>query len=366
MKRVESIDAFRGFDMMWIMGISYIVLAICDLFTGAGSSFIAKQMQHVAWNGLSFMDLIFPTFLFIAGMSFPFSLSKQQENGLSRGKIHLRILRRAFLLVLLGLIYNGLLMNYNLSELRWCSVLGRIGLAWMFAAFIFANCRKISIRAAICFLLLLGYYVIMRFCPVPGAPSGADPFSMEWNISGYIDQHIVPGRLYYGNFDPEGLLGLVPATATAMLGMFTGEFIKDSKLSGGKKSLYMLAAAAGLLALGLLWSLIFPVNKKLWSSSFVCIVAACALACYTLFYYIIDVKGHKKWAFPLKVIGMNSITIYMIGCFVDFSFTSQALFGGLCGIVGERFTPLILETGSFLLAWLLLYFLYKKKIFLKV
>ena len=366
MKRIESIDAFRGFDMMWIMGFSYIIVAICNLFPEGGNSFIVSQMKHVAWNGLSFMDLIFPTFLFIAGMSFPFSFAKQQEKGLSRGKIHLRILRRAFLLVLLGLVYNGLLLNYNLSELRWCSVLGRIGLAWMFAAFIFVNCSKKSTRAAICFLLLLGYYVIMRFCPVPGAPQGANPFSMEWNIAGYIDSLIVPGRMYYGNFDPEGLLGLIPATATAMLGMFAGEFIKDSKLPGGKKSLYMLAAAAALLALGLLWSLLFPVNKKLWSSSFVCVVAAYSLACFTLFYYIIDVKGHKKWAFPFKVIGMNSITIYMIGCFVNFDFTSRALLGGLCSLAGERFAPLILETGSFLLSWLLLYFLYKKKIFLKV
>ena len=168
-KRLESLDAFRGFDMMWIMGLASIVVAVCSLFPGGENCALATQMEHVEWNGLAFMDLIFPTFLFIAGISFPFSFAKQKSLNHSSAQIHGKIFKRAAVLVLFGLIYNGLLGNFNLSELRWCSVLGRIGLAWMIAALLFVHCKR-NVRIIICAALLLGYYLIMRFCLAPGAP----------------------------------------------------------------------------------------------------------------------------------------------------------------------------------------------------
>ena len=118
-KRLESLDAFRGFDMMWIMGLASIVVAVCSLFPGGENCALATQMEHVEWNGLAFMDLIFPTFLFIAGISFPFSFAKQKSLNHSSAQIHGKIFKRAAVLVLFGLIYNGLLSNFNLSELRW-------------------------------------------------------------------------------------------------------------------------------------------------------------------------------------------------------------------------------------------------------
>lgn len=351
---------------MWIMGLSSIVYAICSLFPGGNDCFLAKQMSHVDWNGLSFMDLIFPTFLFIAGISFPYSLSKQRSLGHSNKTIHLKVIRRAFTLVLFGLIYNGLLYNFNLSQLRWCSVLGRIGLAWMIAALLYIHCSQRA-RIAVCSLLLVGYYLLMRFVTVPGAPLGADPFSLEWNFAGYIDQKVMPGVLYREIFDPEGLLGLIPASATAMMGMFTGEFVKGHKVDGRKKTWIMLVAAAILLLIGLLWNFLFPINKNLWSSSFACVVGAYSLAMFAVFYYVIDVKGHHKWAFPFKVVGMNSITIYMAMSFIDFSFTARQLLHGVMGIIpNETASRLVLILGMFLLRWLFVYFLYKKKIFLKV
>ncbi|MGM9787535.1 MAG: acyltransferase family protein [Candidatus Cryptobacteroides sp.] len=364
-KRLESLDAFRGFDMMWIMGASSIVVAICSLFPGGENSFLVQQMSHVKWHGLAFMDLIFPTFLFISGISFPFSLAKQKSLGHSSSQIHLKIFKRGLLLVLLGLLYNGLLSDFTLANIRFCSVLGRIGLAWMFAALFFVHFSK-GVRAAICAFLLIGYYLLLRLCLAPGAPAGADPFSFEWNIVGWIDSHIIPGRLYRGTFDPEGLMGVIPACATAMLGMFTGEFIKDSKLKGEKKSLYMFLTSLGLLALGLLWNIFFPINKNLWSSSFVCVVGAYSLCLFSLFYYVIDVKGHRRWAFPFKVIGMNSITIYMAMDFINFGFTARALLSGTMALLPAPWADLLLYLGIFLLRWAFLYFLYKKKIFLKV
>ena len=365
-KRLESLDAFRGFDMMWIMGASSIVVALCSLFPGGADCALARQMEHVDWNGLAFMDLVFPTFLFIAGISFPFSLAKQKSLHHSSRAIHLKIFRRALALVLLGIIYNGLLHHLDFANARYCSVLGRIGLAWMFAALLFTHCGR-KTRIWICSALLVGYYLLLQFVPAPGTPKGADPFSLEYNLAGYIDRLLMPGKLYLGTFDPEGLLGLIPATATAMLGMFTGEFVKDSGKSGEKKTITMMLGAAALLAIGLLWSLVFPINKNLWTSSFACVAGSYALFLFAAFYYVIDVKGHRRWAFPLKVIGMNSITIYLAMAFISFGFTArQLLQGAVDRMPSEAAGTLLLVTGMFLLRWGFLYFLYRKKVFLKV
>lgn len=365
-KRLESLDAFRGFDMIWIMGAASIVVALCSLFPGGADCALARQMEHVEWNGLAFMDLVFPTFLFIAGISFPFSLAKQRSLNHSGKHIHLKIFRRALILVLLGVIYNGLLFHLDFANARYCSVLGKIGLAWMFSALLFVHCKR-STRIWICSALLVGYYLLLRFVPAPGAPDGADPFSLEYNLAGHIDSLLMPGKLYLGTFDPEGLLGLIPATATAMLGMFTGEFVKDSTQNGKQKACTMIIAAAALLVAGLIWNLFFPVNKNLWSSSFALVVGAYSLFGFAVFYYIIDVRGLRKWALPLKVIGMNSITIYLAMNFINFRFTArQLLQGAIDHLPSKEAGTLLLVVGIFLLRWGFLYFLYKKKVFLKV
>lgn len=364
-RRLDSLDAFRGFDMMWIMGAASIVTAICALTPAGADCWLARQMEHVEWHGLAFMDLIFPTFLFIAGISFPYSYASQKAKGFSSAKIHLRILKRALLLIIFGFLYNGMLASFDFADFRYCSVLGRIGLAWMSAALIFIHFGK-KARIGIVSALLIGYYLLMRFCHVPGAPAGADPFSLEWNLAGYIDRLIVPGKMYLGTFDPEGLFGVIPATATAMFGMFTGEYVKEGKTSGGRKALAMASAAVILLLAGIAWNVFFPINKNLWSSSFVCVAAALGLLTFALFYYIIDVKGFKKWAFPLKVIGMNSITIYMAMVFINFWFTAEQLLKGTVSLMPEKAGHLVLVTGIFLLRWAFLYFLYRKKVFLKI
>lgn len=353
--------------MMFIMGMASVIACICALFPGGEDCWLATQMSHVAWNGLRHHDTIFPLFLFIAGISFPYSYANQVAKGKGKGKICLRIIRRGLVLVFLGMVYNGF-FKFDFAHLRVASVLGRIGLAWAFAALLFVFCKK-SVRAVIAAVILVGYWLLIAFVPAPDT-LGADPLSMQGNLVGWVDRQIMPGILLYdgGRFDPEGLLSTLPAIVTALLGMFTGEFVRlpEEKVSGNGKTLWMFCAAAVMAVVGLLWSKVFPINKMLWSSTFVLVVGAFSLASFALFYYLIDVRGWRKWTLPFRVIGMNSITIYLGQGIIDFWAVSAFFFGGIASKCPGNVADLILNIGYVAACWLFLFFLYKKKVFLKV
>lgn len=371
MKRLLSLDTLRGFDMFFIMGGAALISALCALFPDGSDSWLALQMKHARWDGFQQHDTIFPLFLFIAGISFPFSYAKSQSLGLSRKAQYGKIARRVCLLIVLGWVYNGIL-KLDFAHTRYLSVLGRIGLAWGIAATIRMNTKTVT-RAFIATLLLVGYWLLIRFVPAPDYPD-AGVYSMEGNIVGWVDRQIVPGRLYRDIFDPEGLLSTLPAIVTALLGMFTGDFVRrDEKtrllgkpLTGGYKSLWMLLAAAAMLCAGLLWSLDFPINKSLWSSSFVLVAAAYSLGLFALFYWVIDVKGWIGWAHGFEIIGLNSITIYLLQRIVSLESANEYLLAGLAGKLSLEWGAVLLAAGYLAISWLLLYFLYKKKTFLKV
>ena len=365
-QRLLSLDALRGFDMLFIMGFAGLVVALCKLWPGDFSAWMSAQMGHAAWDGFFHHDTIFPLFLFIAGISFPFSLAKQRERGVRERSIYTKVIRRGLTLVALGLVYNGL-FNLDFATLRLPSVLGRIGLAWMFAAMLFIRCG-IRTRIALAAGILVGYGLLLQFVAAPDA-AGAGPLTKAGNIVGYIDRTIMPAHLY-GNrgFDPEGLLSTLPAIVTAMLGMFTGEFVRRSEeqISGSRKALRMAAGAALLLVLALCLDPLQPVNKKLWTPAFVFAAGAYSLGMFALFYYIIDVRQWRRWSYFFQVIGLNSITIYMVQRIVRVSYTSEFFFGGL----GSKFSPevasVIFSAGYVTVCWLLLWFLDRKKIYLKV
>lgn len=364
MKRIYSIDAFRGFDMLFLVGLSSVIASICILFPDGEHSWLYDQMDHARWHGLNMYDLVFPTFLFIAGLSWPFSYENKVSKGLSNKQIYRDIAKRVAVLFLLGLVYNRILLNWNLAELRYYHVLFRIGFCWAIACILYMNAGRRK-REIIAVALLLGYYLLLRFVPVPGAED-PDPFSYKGNLPGYIDRCIRYNDSYHEFFDPEGLLSNIPAIVTAMLGVFTGELIHDTGVSEKGKVLRMGVTAFGLIGLGLLWSIWFPINKSLWTSSFVLVAGGIAIALFGLFYYIIDIRGHKKWAFPFKVVGMNSITIYIAMEIIPFRTITDNIFGGIYDLCPPQWQPLIYSVGYTLICWLFLYFLYKKKVFLKV
>jgi len=364
-KRLYSLDALRGFDMFWIMGGEGIFVGLAALTGWPIFEWWAKQLDHVPWHGFVFYDMIFPLFLFIAGISFPFSLAKRVAGNDPRSSIYKHVLTRGFVLVILGIVYNNGI-KFDFENLRYGSVLGRIGLAWMFAALIFMN-TKLTFRIVWLCAILLGYWILMMLFPAHDLGS-ADIYSREGNLASHIDRLLMPGRLYLGNHDPEGLFSTIPAIGTALLGMLTGEFMLSKYLSDKpyKKVLYLVLAAIALMIIGRLWNLTFPINKNLWTSSFVCFVGGLSLLLFSIFYLIIDVLEYKKWAFFFVVIGVNPITIYLTERIVGFRGANKFFFGGLTALLPETWAPLIDGIGVTAIAWVFLYFLYKKKIFLKV
>lgn len=366
-ERLQSLDALRGFDMFFIMGLAGLITAICALFPEGSDCWLATQMSHVKWEGFRHHDTIFPLFLFLAGVSFPFSYAKQIANGAQRRQVYFKIIRRGIALVALGFVYSGL-FKLDFAHLRVFSVLGRIGLAWMIAALLFIN-TKAPVRAVICAVILIGYTFLLTI-PAPDVP-GADSLSRTGNIVGYVDRTLFGNEhLYYSKdgFDPEGLLSALPAVVTALLGMFAGELVRtpEEKVSGGRKSLLMFAAAALMLGIGFIFNAFQPCNKALWNPAFVMFAGCYSTAMFALFYWIIDVRGWRNWILPFTVVGMNSITIYMAQRIINFGFTTKFFLSGIIGLVPEKWGNLIYSAGYLALSFLLLLFLYRKKIFLKV
>lgn len=364
-KRLRSLDTLRGFDMLFIMGASPFFVALATWLQIPFFDRVAEHMSHVPWHGFHFKDLIFPLFLFIAGISFPFSLAKQRANGRTESQIHLKILKRGIILVFLGMIYNGFLA-FDFETQRYASVLGRIGLGWMFGALIFMHTGNKG-RIIWATLILIGYWLAMAFIPLPNA-DGIDRFSMEGALTGYIDRLLLPGVLNNGIHDPEGIFSTIPAISTALFGMLTGSFVKSQTTgySESKKCTIMACLGVALIIIGLLWNMVFPINKHLWSSSFVCLVGGISLILFALFYYIIDVKNIQGWTFFFVVIGMNSITIYLAQKFISFQFTAGALFNGLISWLPEAIQPIGSSLAYIAVCWGFLYVLYRNRIFLKV
>ena len=363
--RLYSLDALRGFDMFWIMGGEGIFAGLATLTGWPLFKWWAEQCEHVPWHGFHFYDMIFPLFLFIAGISFPFSLAKRASMNIGRASVYKHVISRGLILVLLGIIYNNG-VNFDFSHMRYGSVLGRIGLAWMLAALIFMNTRRTYRIIWFC-AILIGYWVLMMLFPAHDLGS-TDIFSREGNLASHIDRLLMPGRLYLGNHDPEGIFSTIPAIGTALLGMFTGEFLQSDYLRERpyKKVFIMFIASVILMVTGQVWNLFFPINKNLWTSSFVCFVGGLSLLLFTLFYLVIDVLQYKKWAFVFVVIGLNPITIYLTGRIVSFKAATKFFFGGFEAILPPVWTPFIEGLGITAIGWVFLYILYKKKIFLKI
>jgi len=360
-KRIVSIDALRGFDMFWISSGEAFFIA---LFTFFGTPFfmkLAEQFDHPAWTGFRFYDIIFPLFLFIMGVVMPVSVTRRLEKGDSRKQLYLHIFRRTFLLFLLGLIYNGL-FNFDFINQRYTGVLQRFAFCYLVASLIIMNFKlKGQMIWAVC--ITLGYWLFLLLVPAPGFT--AYDLTPEGNIAGYIDRMFLPGSFCcYTYGDNEGILTMMPAVVNVLLGALAGNWLLGALSE--KEKMKKLAFTGGLLVAGaLIWSLVLPVNKYLWTGSYTLLTSGISFLLLLVFFWIIDVKGWQKWAFPFIVIGLNPITIYVAQGIFDFGIIANIFIHGFKNSFGS-FEPVLTQLSVVAVKWLFLYFLYRQKIFLKV
>jgi len=359
--RLLSLDALRGFDMFWIVGAEELVRGLQKLGSGGLLGLVAEQLHHKAWAGFHFEDLIFPLFVFIAGVSLVFSLDKTiQKSG--RTTAALRVVRRGVLLYFIGILYYGG-FSTPFEKIRLLGVLQRIALCYLFAGLLYCYLKPKALMGA-CVGLLVGYWALMSFVPVPG--HGTGNFAEGANLANYIDKQYLPLRKHDGDHDPEGLLSTLPAIASCLLGVFAALILKNPARDDRQKVSSLIVTGLGALALGWLWHLNFPVIKKIWTSSFVLVAGGYSYLLLAAFYQIVDVWKFQKWAMPFVWIGVNPITIYFGGKFIDFEAMAKLFVGGPVGAWFGPYGDLVMALTTLGFGFWFLRFLYQRKIFLRV
>jgi predicted acyltransferase len=307
-KRLLSLDVVRG-----------ITIAFMIMVNNNGGPGSWRFMNHAQWNGLTPTDLVFPTFVFVVGISVVFSTEARLRRGAKKAELVRHSVVRAIILVLLGIVVNSFPF-FHPAHMRFYGVLQRIGICYLVVALFYLFDRRAWTKWAGLAAALVGYWVLVRWVPVPGVgvPGRDIPFmDMNRNLVSWIDQHLFPHHLYlyapdFNVRDPEGLLSDLPAIGTALMGVLTGIWLRSGRSLRNKFAGLAIAAACSL-ALGYFWSLWFPLNKNMWTSSFVLTAGGYSLLAMTLAYWAVEVKGWRTgWTWPWLVFGSNAIVAYMI------------------------------------------------------
>jgi predicted acyltransferase len=295
--RLISLDVFRG-----------ITIAGMILVNNPGTwSAIHSPLAHAEWHGLTPTDLVFPFFLFIVGVSITLALNRRAQSGGSKRDLYIKIARRTLIIFALGLVLAGF-PRYELSTIRIPGVLQRIAVCYLIASIIFLN-TKWRTQAVIAAALLLVYWALMILIPAPGFSAG--DLSMEGNVAAYVDRTLLGRHTWKPLYDPEGTLSTIPAIVTTLGGVLTGHWLR-SRRSELEKVAGMFVAGAACMVVGWTWSFWFPINKALWTSSYVLLTAGLALQFLAVCFWLIDIKGVRRWATPFVVFGSNALIIYFL------------------------------------------------------
>lgn len=367
--RLMSLDALRGFDMFWILGGEALFGALLMLTGWAGWQWGDTQMHHSEWNGFRFYDLIFPLFIFLSGVALGLSPKRLDKLPMQeRMPVYRHGIKRLFLLLLLGILYNhgwGTGAPADPEKVRYASVLGRIAFAWFFAALLVWH-TSLRTQVLVALGIFVAYGAVQLWLPFPGGQAGV--LSPTESINAYVDSLLLPGVSYQGRTpDPEGVLSTLPAAVNALAGVFVGHFIVKSHPKGEWAKVGLLSVAGGVcLALGWLLNGVIPVNKELWTSSFVLVTSGWSMLLLALFYALVDVLKWQKLAFIFVVIGTNAIIIYLASSIVDWKYIAQSVFGGVIAALPENAQPLGAVIGLLSVQWLVLYWMYRRNIFVRI
>ena len=323
--RLVSLDALRGFDMCCILGLTAAIEAVLARFLPASplTAALRRQFTHVEWAGLRFEDLIFPLFLFISGAALAISVPRRLERD-GGGAVVRHLVARALVIFALGVVYSGG-VSRGWEQVRWLGVIQRIGIASAVAGLLSIRLGQRGL-AIVTVALLVGYWLALAFVPVPG--HGAGDFAEGRNLANYLDSIWLPGRKYDGDHDPEGILSTLPAVGTALLGLLAGQWLSRD-VAAGRKVGGLLLAGVVLLAAGWVWHPFFPVVKKIWSSSFVLVTAGWSAILLAVFFWLIDVRGWRRWCEPFVWVGANPIALYLAAGMGAFRAVNQRLVGPL-------------------------------------
>jgi len=348
--------------MLWILGAEAVIHDLSTVRPGPVLRVLDAQMTHKPWEGFAFYDLIFPLFVFIAGVSLVFSLSKRiQTEG--RAAAARRVVVRAAVLYLLGVLYYGG-FSKQFADVRLLGVLQRIALCYLAAGLLFCWVRPRGLLA-VAVALLAGYWALLSFVPVPGVGRGS--FAEGKNLANYLDARYLPGRKWDGDHDPEGLLSTLPAVASCLLGTLAGLWIREARVGPHAKALGLLLAGAAGVGLGYAWGLQFPIIKKLWTSSFVLVAGGFSAMLLGAFYLVLDVWQWRRWAAPLIWIGVNPITLYLLDGIVNYRDLAERCVGGDLGrLLFGPYGPVAVSLLAVLLMLAVARFLYVRQIFLRV
>ena len=396
-QRLVSLDALRGFDMFWILGGDAAMLALGEMIPVAPARWLAGQFDHKPWAGMTFYDLIFPLFVFIAGVSTVFSLERARERNGMKGEVK-RVLRRGALLLALGIFYNGGISR-AWPDVRLLGVLPRIALVYTATGLLYCFLKPRAL-ATVTVLLLGGYWALMTFVPIRDiqleksaliARLGTDKPTMEqvrqafeqttarvtgkfdtgYNVSNHLDFAYLGGRKYDTYWDPEGLLSTLPAIATCLIGVFAGLLLRRADRTAAQKLAWLVGAGIAGLALGWLWHLQFPVIKKIWTSSYVLVTGGWSLLLLAAFYYVVDMRRWRAWCRPFVWIGMNPITLFIISGLASYRALATRLAGGDVRTWFD--TTIATGMGSFVISCVsiglmlaLARFLHRREIFLRL
>ena len=361
--RLVSLDVFRG-----------ITIAGMVLVNNPGSwEHIYWPLEHAQWHGWTPTDLVFPFFLFIVGIAIPLAFGKRLESGGSTRDLYVKIVKRTLIIFAIGLFLNAF-PDFGLAELRIPGVLQRIAVCYFFASIIFLN-TKVRTQIAITIGLLIFYWLLVKLVPAPGYAAG--DLTKDGSLPSYIDR-VVFGKHVWAQakvYDPEGLLSTIPAITTTLIGVLTGQWLRTEK-PRIEKAAGMFVAGAVCVAIGWAWNSFFPINKALWTSSYVLFTGGLALQFLALCYWIIDIKGYRRWAKPFEVFGLNAIALYVVADLIAELLGMINVGQGTLGswiynnVFGSWASPvnasLAFAVTFVLVCLVLMWILYSRKIFLKV